>query len=95
MRFNVEPATSHYARLAALYGLPVRELGERAAAERSIAEVEAMIERLGIKSGLRHHGVPRESLPGLSAKAIDDSCHKTNIRPCTREDLLRLYEESW
>ena len=37
----------------------------------------------------------RESLARLSAKAFEDSCHKTNIRPCTQADLLRLYEESW
>jgi alcohol dehydrogenase class IV len=57
--------------------------------------VEAMIDRLGIKRGLRHHGIPSESLKGLSRSAFDDSCHKTNIRPCAQADLLNLYEESW
>jgi len=57
--------------------------------------VEAMIERLGIQRGLRHHGVPRESLESLAQSAFADSCHKTNIRPCTQDDLLRLYQESW
>ena len=54
-----------------------------------------MIGRLGITRGLRNHGIPRESLESLAASAFDDSCHKTNIRPCTQGDLLRLYEESW
>jgi hypothetical protein len=54
-----------------------------------------IIDRLGIKRGLRHHGIPRESLQGLSRSAFDDSCHKTNIRPCAQADLLNLYEESW
>ena len=88
MRFNLEPAAAHYARLAALFGAP-------AEAARGVAEVAGMIERIGIARGLRRHGVPRESLPGLSAKAFEDSCHRTNIRPCTEQDLLRLYEESW
>jgi 4-hydroxybutyrate dehydrogenase len=88
MRFNVEPASSHYARLASLFGAP-------ASADRAVAEVEGMIERIGITRGLRHHRVPRESLAGLSAKAFEDSCHKTNIRPCSQQDLLQLYEESW
>jgi alcohol dehydrogenase class IV len=65
------------------------------AAARSVQEVESMIERLGITRGLRHHGVPQESLGPLSVKAFEDSCHRTNIRPCTQSDLLRLYEESW
>ena len=58
-------------------------------------QVEGMISRLGITRGLRNHGIPRESLESLSVSAFDDSCHKTNIRPCTQADLLALYEESW
>ncbi len=95
MRFNLEPAAGHYARLAGLFGVPLHGMSERAAAGRAVTEVEGMIERIGIASGLRRHGVPRETLAALSEKAFEDSCHKTNIRPCTREDLLRLYEESW
>ncbi|HXG32764.1 MAG TPA: iron-containing alcohol dehydrogenase [Bryobacteraceae bacterium] len=95
MRFNLEEAAPHYARLAALFGAPVHAMTEQEAAERAVSEVEGFIERLGIRRGLRHEGVPRESLPSLAAKAYEDPCHKTNIRPCTQEDLLRLYEESW
>lgn len=95
MRFNLEPAAGHYARLASLFGVSVRAMSEQDAAARSVAEVEAMIERIGIVRSLRNHGVPRESLGPLSGKAFEDSCHKTNIRACTQSDLLRLYEESW
>jgi len=95
MRFNLEAAANHYARLAALFGVPAQQMAEKEAAARSVQEVESMIERIGITRGLRNYGVPRESLRPLSAKAFEDSCHKTNIRPCTQDDLLRLYEESW
>jgi alcohol dehydrogenase class IV len=95
MRFNQKEAESHYARLTALFGVPVHNMTPREAAARSVKEVESMIERIGITRGLRHHGVPQESLGPLSLKAFEDSCHKTNIRPCARGDLLRLYEESW
>ena len=95
MKFNLDAAAPHYARLARLY----RDEGSNEAEDRVAAEavkiVEAMIERLGIKRGLRNHGVPRESLEALSGSAFADSCHKTNIRPCTQDDLLRLYQESW
>ncbi|MBI4873248.1 MAG: iron-containing alcohol dehydrogenase [Acidobacteria bacterium] len=95
MRFNLPDATGHYARLAPMFGLPVHQMTPGEAAAKSIGEVEGMIGRIGIARGLRHHGVPRESLGSLSGKAFEDSCHKTNIRPCTQSDLLRLYEESW
>jgi alcohol dehydrogenase class IV len=95
MRFNLEAAAPHYARLARLYRDHDSNEPENRQAAEAIEMVEAMIERLGIKRGLRDHGVPRESLEALSGSAFADSCHKTNIRPCTQNDLLRLYEESW
>ena len=95
MRFNLEVAASHYARLATLFGVPVYQMTEKEAAAKSVQEVESLIERLGITRGLRHYGVPQESLGPLSVKAFEDSCHRTNIRPCTQSDLMKLYEESW
>lgn len=95
MRFNLGVAASHYARLAALFGIPVHQMTESEAAARSVSEVESMIERIGITRGLRNHTVPKESLSLLSQKAFEDSCHKTNIRSCTQGNLLKLYEESW
>jgi alcohol dehydrogenase class IV len=95
MRFNLEAAIPHYARLARLFDGAARPATEKDAAAKSIEDVEGMISRLGIARGLRNHGIPRESLESLSVSAFDDSCHKTNIRPCTQADLLALYEESW
>jgi 4-hydroxybutyrate dehydrogenase len=100
MRFNLEAAAPHYARLGRIFADATtsgadRQATEKDAARRSIGEVEGMIQRLGITPGLRNHGIPRESLESLSVSAFDDSCHKTNILPCTQGDLLRLYEESW
>jgi alcohol dehydrogenase class IV len=95
MRFNLGAAASHYARLTRLYGdQDSNEQHNREAAD-AVRMVEDMIDRLGIKRGLRNHGVPRVGLEALSGSAFADSCHKTNIRPCTQDDLLRLYQESW
>jgi alcohol dehydrogenase class IV len=95
MRFNLDAAAPHYARLAHLYQASAANEPENRAAPQAVQRVEGMIERLGIQRGLRHHGVPRESLERLAASAFADSCHKTNIRPCTQDDLLNLYQESW
>jgi len=95
MRFNLDAATPHYARLAVIFGAPVHGMAPAEAAARAVTEVEAFIDRLGIAGGLRRHGVPRESLEALAGKAFEDPCHRTNIRPCTQADLLRLYEENW
>lgn len=95
MRFNLEAAAPHYARLAGLYRDSDANETENRDAAVAVQLVEGMIERLGIQRGLRNHGVPQESLAGLSKSAFADSCHKTNIRACTQDDLLRLYQESW
>ncbi len=95
MRFNLEIASSHYARLAGLFGVPIQQMSEKEAAAKSVEEVEAMVDRLGLVRGLRNHGVPKESLGPLSEKAFEDSCHKTNIRSCTQSDLRMMYEQSW
>jgi alcohol dehydrogenase class IV len=95
MRFNLDAAAPHYALLTRLYRNGHSNESDNREAAEAVHKVEGMIERLGIQRGLRNHGVPRESLESLSASAFADSCHKTNVRPCTREDLLRLYQESW
>lgn len=95
MRFNLDAAAPHYARLARLYRDSNSKETESREAAAAVQLVEGMIERLGIQRGLRNHGVPRKVLEGLSKSAFADSCHKTNIRACTQDDLLRLYQESW
>jgi alcohol dehydrogenase class IV len=95
MRFNLDVGAQHYARLARLYENHGSTEPHHREAANAVGMVEAMIDRLGIKRGLRHHNVPRESLEALSGSAFADSCHKTNIRLCTQGDLLTLYQESW
>lgn len=94
MKFNLDTAAPHYARLARIYGDSTHEPDDRLALK-AVEMVKAMIDRLGIQRGLRNHRVPEESLQALSESAFADSCHKTNIRPCTQDDLLKLYQESW
>jgi 4-hydroxybutyrate dehydrogenase len=50
---------------------------------------------IGITQRLRDLNVPRESLPELAVKAMEDGCHLSNPRECTEGDMLRLYEEIW
>jgi alcohol dehydrogenase class IV len=95
MRFNIEPAQIHYARLAGLFGVETRQMSEAEAAARAVVEVEALIDRLGIQRGLRNHKVTRESLPLLAGKAFNDPCHQTNIRASTKDHLLQMYEASF
>ena len=49
---------------------------------------------LGLPSGLAAEGVTKSDIPKLSAKAIEDACHRCNPKPVTQNDLAKLYEAS-
>ncbi len=61
----------------------------------SLAEaLRALRAELGLPAGLAAEGVTAADIPGLADKAIQDGCHPSNPRPCTRDDLAKLYETS-
>lgn len=95
MRFNREAAPREYARVAALFGVNTYEMSDFQAAAEAVESVTALNERIDIPPRLRDCDVPEDALAALAEKAFEDSCHATNPRPCTEEDLLHLYKESW
>ncbi len=50
--------------------------------------------KVGLPSGLAEVGVARDRLSKLADLALADACHGSNPRPCSRDDLLLLYERS-
>ncbi|MGM0575623.1 MAG: iron-containing alcohol dehydrogenase [Myxococcota bacterium] len=50
---------------------------------------------LGIPHTLTEAGVSRDLLDALVDQAVDDACHATNPRPCTKDDLRRLFEAAF
>ena len=51
-------------------------------------------EKVGLPSGLAAEGVTKGDIPKLADKAVEDACWRLNPRPCTREDMVKLYEQS-
>lgn len=51
-------------------------------------------EKIGLPNGLGAEGVTKADIPKLADKAMEDACHRSNPRPCTREDMVKLYELS-
>jgi alcohol dehydrogenase class IV len=62
--------------------------------EEFVSWLAALKARVGITGKLGEHGVKREQLPRLVEIATADICHKTNPRPCTSADFLRLFERA-
>jgi alcohol dehydrogenase class IV len=57
--------------------------------------VRELNRKVSIAPRLRDWGVSESILPALADKAIQDGCHQLNPRPCTREDLLALYQQAY
>jgi 4-hydroxybutyrate dehydrogenase len=56
--------------------------------------VRNLRKRVGLPNGLAAEGITKADIPRLADKAIEDACHRSNPRPCSREDLAKLYEAS-
>ena len=56
--------------------------------------LRALREKLGLPSGLAAEGVTKADIPKLADKAMQDACHTLNPRTVTRDDMVRLYEQS-
>ena len=96
MRFNLSAAAAKMAELARVAGAAGSSgMSERAAAAAFIGWLARMKADLGIPATLSaldsKRPVTRADMPALVEVAIHDTCHKTNPRPCSREDFERIF----
>jgi len=56
--------------------------------------VKAMNQRLGLPSGLAEMGVTEAMYPAIIQSAMQDHCHKTNVRIATEADYAQILRES-
>ena len=96
MRFNLPAAAAKMAELARVAGVRgTGGLAERDAAAALIDWLRGMKADLGIPASLSAltltRAVTGADIPALVEVAIHDTCHKTNPRPCTREDFERIF----
>ena len=99
MRFNLPAATAKMAELARVAGVSgAGAMSEQEAAKAFIAWLAKMKADLGIPATLSamtaKRPVTRADIPALVDVAINDTCHKTNPRPCTREDFERMFADA-
>lgn len=88
VEFNADVAGARLARVSEI-------LGGEPSAKGCAEALRGLRARLGLPAGLEKAGVPREKLDAMADLAINDACHTLNPRPCTRDDLRRLYEASF
>jgi 4-hydroxybutyrate dehydrogenase len=87
VEWNGSVAAERLADISRALGAEPSPTGLAAALRRLRAEI-------GLPDSLTASGVRRDQLSALADGAIEDACHRLNPRPCTRADLLKLYELS-
>jgi hypothetical protein len=92
MRFNQPVEIERFARMAQAAGVARGSTG--ASAQAFVEWLTALKREIGIPAKLREVKVTREHLPKLLDVAVEDICHKTNPRPCSREDFAHLFEQA-
>jgi alcohol dehydrogenase class IV len=94
VRFNAGAETivreRRLQRMAHAMGLPGSDSEGRAVAD----AITALNARLGLPKGLAELGVTRALYDRIVDGAMADHCHKTNPRIATREDYVRMLDES-
>ena len=89
MRFNQAVELERFAIMAGAVGVARGSMQANATA---FVEWLTKLKRdVGIPARLREVNVKKEQLPGLLDVAVDDICHKTNPRPCTRADFEQIF----
>ena len=96
MRFNLPAATAKMAELAHVVG--VAKHTAQASAEAFIDWLAALKRDLAIPATVSAYQakrpVTRADIPALVEVAINDTCHQTNPRPCTRADFELIFSEA-
>lgn len=91
MRFNAERKQGLYRRIGIACGLDLFRRSDAEADRLTIEFLSEFLIQLELRPGLRAFGVKESDIEALSAEAIEDSCHRTNPVPITRDNLRQLY----
>jgi alcohol dehydrogenase class IV len=98
MRFNMPSAVAKMAELAHVVGAAIPGASAQVDAEAFIDWLAALKADLAIPATLSAYAgkrpVTRADIEALSEVAINDICHQTNPRPCTREDFQRIFADA-
>ncbi|HMJ52058.1 MAG TPA: iron-containing alcohol dehydrogenase [Polyangiaceae bacterium] len=69
-------------------------LGAEPSSRGLVARLRDLRRAIGLPESLGAAGVKSDQLEKLADGAVADACHRSNPRPCTRAELLSLYQAS-
>jgi len=97
MEFSITAAIPKFARIARAMGEKTEGLSEEEAAHKTVGAIKALLKDIGIFQGLREVGVKKEELPEFADIVYEFSYRhiEANPRFLTKEDIVKVYENTW
>jgi alcohol dehydrogenase class IV len=93
MEFNFEHAKEQLCDIANALGVNVSGISLDDAAQAAIVQIKNLEKDIEIPEKLRDVGVSADMIPELAEQAMEDGCHLTNPRKCSKEDMVYLYQK--
>ena len=94
---SLTPVAKRYAKIARLLGLESSSV--RQSALNLIRTARRYVEQLSIPSTIQKAGVSKEEfeaeLEGMAEAALADRCTAANPRPCTKEEILQVFQKAY
>ncbi|MEL7654526.1 MAG: iron-containing alcohol dehydrogenase, partial [Bacillota bacterium] len=95
IKFNIPVQTGKFADIAQAMGVDINSMSVEAAAQKALELVEQLSDELGVPKYLDEVGASKDKIPELVERAMRDNPITTNPRPATREDVEKLFLESF
>jgi alcohol dehydrogenase class IV len=96
MRYNLEEVPDRMADIADAMGVETKSMSPEAAAKIGIAEIEALVERIGMPTTLKDGGVEESKLEQCSQLAVTDGAIVYNPRfVMDPEEVLEVYKKAY
>jgi len=92
LRFNIVTNAARYANVARAIGLDVAGLPDREAAEKAVAAITELRDRLKVSRSLGALGVQSGMIPRLIELAAESRSTQINCRKMEKSDIKSLYE---
>ncbi len=94
LRFNLEAAPGRYAAIARALGVSGGNDEDTALA--GIERIVALVDRCGIRPGMRHFGIAQDAIPRMATAAMKVTrLLERNLRDLEEADAMRIYEAAW
>jgi alcohol dehydrogenase class IV len=94
-RFTWHSATEEFAALGRAFNSSLENISEYESAEQSCDEIEAFLNKIGMRITLSKKGMPEEEIPALAEASLVLPDYKNNPRIATKEQMLELVKQSF